>query len=94
MDNAALVRALLRVRAQRLSRSRLTGVSEALWETLHRAIALFRGPRETSALRSLTYGSLRGRLGQRRSLGEIPAGSVRRCVKDDRVTRGARSEPL
>ena len=75
MDNAALVRALLRVRAQRLSRSRLAGVSEALGETFHRAIALFRGPRETSALRSSTYGSLRT---HRRSLVEIPAGSVRR----------------
>ena len=63
LGNAALLHALLWLRAQRLSRSRLTGVSEALWETFDRAIALFRGPGETSALSSSTYGSLRRRVG-------------------------------
>ena len=40
-DIAALVRALLRLRALRLPRSRLIGVPEVLWQNVHRVIALF-----------------------------------------------------
>ena len=40
IDKAALLRALLQLRPQRPLRTRLFGVPEVFWQTLHRAIAL------------------------------------------------------
>ena len=99
IDNAALVLALLRLRAQRLPLSHLIGVPEVFWQAVHRAVALVE--QVPCVLRHT--GASMDVWAQRRSVTEIQARGrceaakpVRRWAKGGRVAHqmSACSEPL